>query len=115
MFQNIKKCFTTLNTEYYKTFNSVIMPLLHSFYISYVVLSGECVISSVLSCHSKNWSGRPVLQLGYSSVLFGKQGKIHPLGGSEGGPTQKKHGAQFWLLFLYDFSPPPKPALCKLG
>ena len=54
MFQNIKKCFTTLNTEYYKTFNSVIMPLLHSFYISYVVLSGECVISSVLSCHSKN-------------------------------------------------------------
>ena len=20
-----------------------------------------------------------------------------------------------WLLFLYDFSPPPGPALCKLG
>ena len=22
---------------------------------------------------------------------------------------------QFWLLFLYVFSPPPGPALCKLG
>ena len=23
--------------------------------------------------------------------------------------------AQFWLLFLYVFPPPPGPALCKLG
>ena len=50
---------------------------------------GECVISSVLSCHSKNLkrqtsitvqlqlnlNGGPVLQLSYSSVLFGKKGK----------------------------------------
>ena len=47
---------------------------------------GECIISSVLSHHSKNLkrqtsvsaqlqlslNGKPVLQLGYSSVLFGK-------------------------------------------
>ena len=35
-------------------------------------------------------------------------------------PTQKTRReerplAQFWLLFLYVFSPPPGPALCKLG
>ena len=35
-------------------------------------------------------------------------------------PTQKtqreeKPPDQFWLLFLYVFSPPPGPALCKLG
>ena len=48
---------------------------------------GECVISSVLSCRSKNLkcqtsvtfqlqlnlNGGPVLPLSYSSVLFGKQ------------------------------------------
>ena len=37
----------------------------------------------------------------------------------EGGPTQKmqreeKPPAENWLLFLYDWSPPPEPALCKL-
>ena len=35
-------------------------------------------------------------------------------------PTQKmqreeRTPAQFWLLFLYVFSFPPEPALCKLG
>ena len=38
----------------------------------------------------------------------------------EGEQTQKtrreeKSRAQFWLLFLYVFSPYPEPALCKLG
>ena len=38
----------------------------------------------------------------------------------EGRSTQKtwreeKPPAQFWLLFVYVFSPPPEPALCKLG
>ena len=38
----------------------------------------------------------------------------------EGRQTQKmqreeKPEAQFWLLLLYVFSPPPQPALCKLG
>ena len=71
--------------------------------------------TSVTAWLQLSLSSGPVFQLSYSLVLFGKQGKIHPLGGSEGGPTQKKHGAQFWPLFLYDFSPPPEPALCKLG
>ena len=28
---------------------------------------------------------------------------------------EERPPAQFWLLFLYVFSPPPEPALCKLG
>ena len=30
-------------------------------------------------------------------------------------PREERPLAQFWLLFLYVFSPPPGPALCKLG
>ena len=53
------------------------------------------------------------------SVLFGKQRKIHPRG-MRVGLTQKRQRvekplAQFWLLFLYAFSPPPEPDPCKLG
>ena len=47
---------------------------------------GEFVISSVLSCHSKNlkwWTDRC-----YSSVLFGKQRKIHPQGMRAGRPKR---------------------------
>ena len=59
-----------------------------------ILLLGECVISSDLSHYSNNlkrWTCvtaqlqlslnvRPVLHLGYSSVLFGMQRKIHPQG-----------------------------------
>ena len=45
-----------------------------------ILMLGECVISSVLSHHSNNLNGGPVLQLGYSSVLLGKQKKVHPPG-----------------------------------
>ena len=53
----------------------------------------------------------------YSSVLFLKQRKIHPQGVRAGRPKRHKEKppAQFSLLFLYVFSPPPGPALCKLG
>ena len=52
-------------------------------------VSGEFVISSVLSCH-RNFEAthEPVLQLGYSSVLFGKQRKIHPQGMKAGRPKR---------------------------
>ena len=55
----------------------------------------------------------------YSSVLLGKKKDSTP-SRIEGGLTQntrraEKPAAQFWFLFLYVFSPPPMPALCKLG
>ena len=53
------------------------------------------VISSVLSCRSKNLKQRTdkcyyssVLLLGYSSVLFGKQRKVHPRGMRVGQPKR---------------------------
>ena len=67
-------------------------------------MSGQCVISSVLSHCSKKLKRQdgPVLQLS----LFGKQRKIHPW--DEGRPIQKtwreeRSLAQFWLLFLCFF------------
>ena len=53
---------------------------------SVFILLGEFVISSVLSCHSKNLK-RQTNQC-YSSVLLGKTKDSIPLR-SEGGPTQK--------------------------
>ena len=58
-------------------------------------------------------SDRPGLQLSF----IGKQKKIHPRGMSEGRPRDRREDklpAQFWLLFIYVFSPAPEPALCKL-
>ena len=59
----------------------------------------------------------------YSSVIqlsFIQKAKENTSSRHEGRPTQKmqrdeKPPAQFWLLFLYVFSPPPESALCKLG
>ena len=47
-----------------------------------LILSGKCVISSVLSCHNKNlkWWTSSWMDHCYSSVLFRKQRKIHPQG-----------------------------------
>ena len=84
----------------------------------------ECVISSVLSCHSKTL--KQLINQCYSSVLqlsFIWQAKENTSSRHEGGPTQKtrreeKPEAQFCLLFSYIyifFSPPPEPAQCKLG
>ena len=75
---------------------------------------GECVISSVLSHHSKNlkqWTSVTArLQL---SFIW--QAKENTFSRCQGGPTPKRRVAQFWLLFLNVFPLPPKPALCKLG
>ena len=86
---------------------------------------GEFVISSVLSLQQKleetdgpelQPSDGPVLTAPcYSSVLFRKQRRIHPRGVRAGRPKrpqrEERPPAQFWLLFLYFFSPHPGPAL----
>ena len=57
---------------------SLLLALSIYIYIYIYIISGECVIYSVLSCCSKNlkrWTDQC-----YSSVLFRKQRKIHPCG-----------------------------------
>ena len=101
-------------------------------YLQYLL--GECVISLVLSHCSKNLKLR--MDQCYSSVTvqikwqthvtawlqlsFIWQAKENTSLRHEGGLTQKtrreeRPPGQFWLLFLYVFSPSPEPALCKLG
>ena len=91
-----------------------------------LVLLGECVISSVLSHHSKNlrqWTSVTA----WLQFSFIWQAKENTSSKCEGRPTQKNIEAQSWLLFLYVvfflllllllslfFLPPPEPALCKL-
>ena len=64
----------------------------------------ECIISSVLSHHSKNlkWqtSVTAWLQLG-----FIWQAKENTSSRCEGSWTENKRGVNFWLLFLYFFFP----------
>ena len=72
-------------------------------------ISGECVISSVLSRCSKNL--KQWMDQCYSSVLFRKQRKIHPRGVRAGRPKRCEEErspsrAQFGLFFSYVFSPP---------
>ena len=66
---------------------------------------GECVISSLLSCCSKNLKQQT--DQCYSLVLLGKTKDSTP-SRSERRPTQNTRreenpAAQFWLLFLYVF------------
>ena len=85
---------------------------------SVFILLGEFVISSVLSCHSKNLKQQT--NQCYSSVLLGKTKDSIPLR-SEGGPTQKneekRREASILLGFLlfHICLLPPDLALCKLG
>ena len=74
-------------------------------------LSGACVISSVLSRRGKNLKWWKVLQLCYSSGLFGKQRKTHPQDMRVNWPKSSSTLAPL----LYAFSLPPEPAVCKLG
>ena len=75
---------------------------------------GECVISSVLSHCSKNLK-QQVIVTALLQLSFICKAKENTSSRHEGRLTEKKRGAQFWLLFLCVFSPPPEPALCKLG
>ena len=79
-------------------------------------MSGECVISSVLSDHSKDlkWRASVTAQL-QLRVLFGKQRKVHPRGVT-GGRPQRRGLNPSWLPLFRRLSPPLlEPALCKLG
>ena len=66
-------------------------------------ISGECVISSVLSRCSKNL--KQWMDQCYSSVLFRKQRKIHPQGVGVGQPEREaspwfNFGSTFYMFFL---------------
>ena len=80
-------------------------------------MSGECVISPVLSRHSKDlkWGTDHC----YSSVLFGKQRKIHPRGMRVGQPKRCKEDKERKNSILTPhfvcFFSSLEPALCKLG
>ena len=75
---------------------------------------GECVISLVLSCHSKNLKQQTSVTV-WLQLSFIWQAKENTSSRHEGRLTQKSRRAQFWLLLLYVSSPPPEPALCRLG
>ena len=77
-------------------------------------LLGEYIISSVLSHRSKNLK-RQTSVTAQLKLSFIWQAKENTSQSREGTPSQKKREAQFWLLFLYVWSPPPEPVLCKLG
>ena len=79
--------------------------------LSHIQLSGECVISSVLSCCSKDlkwWtSDTALLQL---RVLFNKQRKLHPQGMRVGQP-QRRGVNPSWLPPFIHLSPSPTLSL----
>ena len=83
-------------------------------------MPGEFIISSVLSHHSKKFEvmdGPVLTSVTAQFYLASKEKYILKVWGRADPKKQReeRHVAQFWLLFLYVFSPPPEPALCKLG
>ena len=66
---------------------------------NWLIVSGECVISSVPSRRKQIWQGGPVFQLSYNSFLFEEQSIIHPRGMRAGLP-QKAYSMLFGFLFL---------------
>ena len=92
-------------------------------------VSGECVISSVLTCHNTNLKRRtsftaqhsdePVLQLRVTAQFYlESKGKytLEAWGPAAPGDKNRREAPQpnFGSSF-YMFFPPPGPALCKLG
>ena len=75
---------------------------------SAIKLLGECVISLVLSHHSKNLKWRTSVTVGYSSVLFSKQRTVHPRGMRMSQPQRKGLNLS-WLPSFLSLSPPPAP------
>ena len=70
----------------------------------WILVLGECAISIT----AQIWRGGPVLQLGYSSVLFGKQRKIHPRVMRWAGPKKERGSilAPHFMFFLLLLSLP---------
>ena len=54
-----------------------------------IIFGGVCNFIGFVSPQQKNWSGRLVLHVGYSSVLFSKQRFIHPGGVRVGWPKRE--------------------------
>ena len=74
-------------------------------------MSGECVISSILSHHNKDLKQQTKgLQLGYSSVLFSKWRKVLPWGVRVGWPQRRSLNPSCPLPFIH-LSPCPTPSL----
>ena len=94
-------------------FPSISLIILDSSCKWYYIVRGKCSFLGSVSLQQKFEMTDPVLPLCYSSVLFGKQRKIHTRGMRVVDPKEER--AQSWLLFLHGFSPPREPALCKLG
>ena len=81
----------------------------------FILLLGQWVSSSVLSRHSENLKQQTSVtaQLQLSFIW---QAKENTSSRHEGDTKEaKRREAQFCLLFLYAFSPPPESALFKLG
>ena len=55
-------------------------------FVLFIGMSGDCVVFSVLSHHSKDLEGGTELHLCYSSVLFGKKRIVYPQGVRAGQP-----------------------------
>ena len=69
-------------------------------------VSGERVISLVLSRCSKTSKQQTSVTV-WLQLSFIWQAKENTSSSCEGGPAQKKSGAQFWLLCLYALFPSP--------
>ena len=94
---------------------SVHPPCAYKWKFSRTLLSGEFVVSLVLSCNSKNL--KQWIDQCYSSVLLGKRRKTHPWGVRVGlHPPPKRHkkkrglklnvGSSFICFFLFPLSLP---------
>ena len=75
---------------------------------SAINLSGDCVISSVLSHHGKNLKWCTSVTVGYSSVLFSKQRIVHPRDMTVSQPQRKGLNLS-WLPPFISLSSPPCP------
>ena len=64
---------------------------------------------------AKIWNGGPVLQLSYSRILFGKQGKVYPQGMKAGWPQWRGFNPSLAPPFIHLSPPHLEPGLCKLS
>ena len=89
-------------------------------HIPYDIVRGVCNFLGSISLQQKfEVMDGPVLQLHVTAQIYleSKEKYILKAWGHADPNDVKRRGppTQFWLLFLYGFSPPVGPALCKLG
>ena len=68
-------------------------------------VEGVCNFLRSVSSQQKIWNGGPVLPLGYSLVLFGKQRKIYPWGMRAGWPKRRVGLSLGPVLYVFFSSP----------